>query len=139
MNQRISHMNNPIWAEVKEPLSLRKGWHLARSELNSGFFNDTFHLQSFANNLPSQIKEIRRLLDTNSYRTKPLREVLVPKSSLSTRPGSLLPLRDRIVFWSIVRNIAPIFERSLSKDVYSYRLNHYRLMPVGLSMCFSRY
>jgi hypothetical protein len=115
-------MDNQLWNEATSKNSLEVGWHLARAELSAGFFHDYFHLQAFAHNLAPQLKEVKRLLDTQTYRTKPLREVLVPKGPFSTRPGSHLPIRDRVVFWAIVRTIAPIYEKHMHKEVYSYRL-----------------
>ena len=115
-------VSDEIWKKATTQKSLETGWHLTRAELRAGFFFDFFHQQAIAQNLHPQLKEIKRLLDTNTYRFRPLRQVPIPKGPLSTRPGSHLPLRDRIVFWSIVKHIAPIFDEDLSSNVYSYRL-----------------
>lgn len=113
---------NALWQKSISFESLMAGWHLTRSELRSGFFFDLFHLQAVAANLHYHIVEIERQLRTNNYRFRPLRQVRLPKGELATRPGSYLPIRDRIVFWSIIKNVAPIFDKNLIDGVYSYRL-----------------
>lgn len=115
-------MADDLWRKAISKKGLQAGWHLARAELLRGFFHDFLHEQAVAQNLSAQIDEISRLLQTRSYRFRPLRQVPIPKSALSTRPGSHVPLRDRIVLWSIVRQIAKIFDKSLDAGVYSYRI-----------------
>ncbi|MBE1205773.1 reverse transcriptase domain-containing protein [Aminobacter carboxidus] len=115
-------MANEIWKKAISIKGLEAGWHLTRAELANGFYVDQFSQQAVAQNLTAQIAEIRRQLITDSYRFRPLRQVPIPKGSLSTRPGSHLPLRDRMVLWSVVRGLAPVFDGALSDNVYSYRL-----------------
>lgn len=115
-------MADELWREAISKRGLEAGWHLARAELLRGFFHDFLHEQAIAQNLSAQINEISRLLHTRSYRFRPLRQVPIPKSSLSTRPGSHVPLRDRIVLWSLVRRIAKKFDKTLDVGVYSYRV-----------------
>lgn len=115
-------MPNELWTKAISREGLQAGWHLARAELRAGFFNDFFHHQAVAQNLTAQLNEIGRLLSTKTYRFRPLRQVSIPKGPLSTRPGSHLPLRDRIVMWAIVKQIAKLFDDSLTPNVYSYRV-----------------
>lgn len=117
-------MSNDLWKESISKKGLQAGWHLTRRELRSAFFFDYFHQQAFAQNLDAQIEEVQRLLSSQNYRTRPLRKVLAPKGPLGTRPGSHIPIRDRMVFWSIVRVIAPKFDSCLADSVYSYRLKN---------------
>lgn len=115
-------MSNTFWDQAISKAGLLSGWHLTRRELRSAFFFDYFHQQAFAQNLHSQIDEVQRLLISQNFRTRPLRKVLAPKGPLGTRPGSHIPIRDRMVFWSIVKIIAPKLDGALSDSVYSYRL-----------------
>ncbi len=115
-------MANELWEKAISRKGLEAGWHLTRAELANGFYFDQYGQQAVAQNLRAQIAEIRRQLVTDTYRFRPLRQVPIPKGSLATRPGSHLPLRDRIVLWSIVRQLAPTFDEILSRNVYSYRL-----------------
>jgi len=57
-----------------------------------------------------------------SYRPKPLLTIDVPKSSLSVRPGSVLEIEDKIVLFGIACLIAPLLDRKLPGNVYSWRV-----------------
>lgn len=113
---------NHLWERSISLKGLEAGWHLTRAELAGGFYIDQYGQQAVAQNLEAQIAEIRRQLITDSYKFRPLRQVPIPKGSLSTRPGAHVPLRDRIVLWSIVRRLARVFDSRLEDEVYSFRL-----------------
>ena len=115
-------MPNEIWKECISRKSLEAGWHLTRAELRSDFFFDVYYQQAFAQNLSAQIAELIRSLREGSFYPRASHPVLAPKGPLATRPGSHISLRDRVVLWSIVRNIAKQFESRLPNSVYSYRL-----------------
>ncbi|SMQ70962.1 Reverse transcriptase (RNA-dependent DNA polymerase) [Devosia lucknowensis] len=118
-------MADALWKKAIEQKSLEAGWHLTRSELRADFFNDFYYQQAFANFLAPQISELQRALAAGTYSPRPLRATPVPKSHLSTRPGSVIPLRDRILLWSVVRTIAEQVYSTLNSKVYSYNLKEH--------------
>jgi Reverse transcriptase (RNA-dependent DNA polymerase). len=115
-------MADQLWKKATEIKSLEAAWHLTRSELRSDFFLDFYYQQAFANFLAPQITELHRVLRAGTYSPRSLRPVPVPKGPLSTRPGSTIPLRDRVILWSIVRTIAASVYATLHTSVYSYTL-----------------
>ncbi|MBY3151935.1 hypothetical protein HFO56_06000 [Rhizobium laguerreae] len=116
-------MENGLWLEATSIQGLEAGWHLTRNELGKGFFYDYLAADAFGNSLNDNLVELRRRLNNETYQPKPLLEVAVPKGALGTRPGSFISIDDRVVLWSIIKKIAPIFDGYLSDDIYSYRLN----------------
>ena len=65
---------------------------------------------------------LARTLAHCTYRPRPLREIDVPKSGLSVRPGSTLDIEDHIVFFGIAYLLAPIMDKVLPKNVYHFRV-----------------
>lgn len=116
-------MENGLWSEAISIKGLEAGWHLTRNELGKGFFYDYLAADAFGNSLHDNLIELRRRLNNETYQPKPILDVAVPKGALGTRPGSFVSIDDRVILWSIVRKLAPIFDEYLSEDVYSYRLN----------------
>ncbi|MBW9115173.1 hypothetical protein JNB88_16140 [Rhizobium cauense] len=116
-------MENRLWSEAISIQGLEAGWHLTRNELGKGFFYDYLAADAFGNSLNDNLVELQRRLSNETYQPKPILEVAVPKGALGTRPGSFVSIDDRVVLWSIVKKLAPIFDEYLSDDVYSYRLN----------------
>jgi hypothetical protein len=113
---------NAIWEAAIEEAALKAGWHLARTDLRGGFLHDILATEAFAFDLTRQIKELARQLRTETFTPTHCIPIAYPKGRLGTRPGTHLALWDRVILWSVVAKIAPVFDKELDKGVYSYRL-----------------
>ena len=115
-------MPDELWEKATSLDGLRAGWHLTRAETRSDFIQDYITVESFGYNLGTQLWELRRQLITDTFEPQSLIRVEVPKGAMGVRPGSLLPIPDRTVLYSFVREIAQVFDKLLPDGVYSYRL-----------------
>ncbi len=115
-------MKNKLWKQAISIEGLEAGWHLTRTELRRGFIVDYLSSDAFGNALRPNLVELRRKLEAESFHPRPLIEIALPKGSLGTRPGSYIPIEDRVVLWSIIKVIAPIISESISENVYSCKL-----------------
>jgi hypothetical protein len=113
---------NELWKELLSPASLKQGWHLARNDAKSNFFDAPFYTDTFTIAFEQNIHEISRRLATATYRPAAITFIDVPKSTLAIRPGSLPEIEDRVVLQTIVKLLAPKVDSELPDSVYSYRL-----------------
>jgi len=86
------------------------------------FILDIFRHQDYLFNMNENLSRLARNLANGTYRPRPLREIDVPKSGLSVRPGSSLDIEDHIVFFGIAYLLAPILDRALPKNVFHFRV-----------------
>lgn len=121
-NLEGGHMENRLWKQLLNNDSLLSGWHLARREAYLDSLEENNLLNAFADDLDNNIKEIRRRLQSETYRPYALRRIDLPKGNLSVRPGSVVAIPDKVVLLSIIRLVAPILDEKLSQAVYSYRI-----------------
>ena len=115
-------MEDNLYKELCDINLLRRGWHLARNDTRDDFIFDVFRNNDFAINLEENLKSISLALEKKQYHPNPLLYIDVPKSTLTVRPGSVISIEDRTVLFSIVYLIAPILDKKLPDNVYSYRL-----------------
>lgn len=115
-------MARTLWNTLCDVQTLKRGWHIARSELSRDFAEIPFAADVIARDLDKYLQELSSTLKAGTYRPRSLIEVDVPKGPFGIRPGSVLPLRDRIVASAIVLQIAPSLDRLLKPNVYSWRV-----------------
>lgn len=113
---------NKLWKDLLEPQNLKRGWHLARADLDKDFAEELYSADAIACDLELVIKEISKELATDTYIPHPLFQVEVPKTTLSIRPGTVMNISDRIVLGAVVNLIAPTIDKIFPEAVYSYRL-----------------
>lgn len=111
-----------LWKELVKPVSLKRGWHLARAYMDKDFAEDIYSADVIASDIESYIAEISNRLSTNTYLPRPLFHVEVPKGSLAIRPGSVISVSDRIVLSAIICLIAEVIDQKFPDSVYSWRL-----------------
>lgn len=111
-----------LWEKLLDPKTLERGWHLARLDTKSDFAEDLFSTDTFGHGLGFRIQELSSRIKTESYQPRPLFRLEVPKGSLGFRPGSIIPIQDRVVVSSIILLIAEILDSRLPDSVYSWRL-----------------
>jgi len=115
--------HDTVWHKlIEDPNTLWRGWHLARADARQDFLEDYPHLDAIGYSVESVLAEIRRTLKMNSFDPRPLLSVEVPKGSLGIRPGTVIPIQDRILLFAILREIAPTLDQLLPEGVYSYRV-----------------
>jgi hypothetical protein len=86
------------------------------------FIPDIFRHQDYLFNLDENLRRLARNLANGTYRPRSLREIDVPKSGLSVRPGSSLDIEDHIVSFGIAYLLAPIMDRQLPPNVFHFRV-----------------
>jgi hypothetical protein len=86
------------------------------------FVPDVFRHQDYIYNLDENLARLARNLTHGTYRPRPLREIDVPKTGLSVRPGSSLEIEDHIVFFGIAYLLAPVLDRVLPDSVFHFRV-----------------
>lgn len=111
-----------LWNRLLTLEILRRGWHLARLDTRNDFAEDLYSTDVFGSDLGDQLQETLNRLKTGTYQPRPLFRIEVPKGALGFRPGSVIPIHDRVVLCSIVLLLAPGIDKLLPKSVYSWRL-----------------
>jgi reverse transcriptase-like protein len=115
--------SNKLWKKLCTENSLRKGWHLTRTDMKRDFAKEPFSVEIFGYSSDENIKELLRVLRTGKYNPKPLKRVAIPKGTLGTRPGTLLSVEDRVILFGALQLIAEPLDSHLKETVYSFRVN----------------
>lgn len=102
--------------------TLRVAINYVFDDQKDDFILDVFRHQDYLFNLDENLCRLARNLVNGTYRPRPLREIDVPKSGLSVRPGSSLDIEDHIVFFGIAYLLAPILDAVLPKNVFHFRV-----------------
>jgi reverse transcriptase-like protein len=111
-----------LWVKLLEKDVLLRGWHLARLDTRQDFSEDLFSTDVFGLDLISRIRETSNRIKTETYQPRPLLPLEVPKGSLGFRPGSVIPIQDRVVVSAIVLLMAETADNHLPEAVFSWRL-----------------
>ncbi len=113
-----------LWKELLTKETITRGWHLARADTRQDFSEDLYSTDTYALSLSQMVQETINRLATNSYQPRPLFHIEVPKGPLAFRPGTVMPIHDRVVLSAIVLLIAPYLDKNLPDSVFSWRLKN---------------
>jgi retron-type reverse transcriptase len=111
-----------LWNELLKKEIITRGWHLARADTKQDFSEDLYSTDVYGQDLKNNVKETINRLSTGTYQPRPLFRMEVPKGTLTFRPGTVIPIYDRVVLSAIVLLIAPEIDKKLTESVYSWRL-----------------
>jgi len=102
---------------------MQAGWHLAHADSRNDFVIDPVGYVDFASNLEDRLKHLVEQVQAHRYGPRHLLDIDLPKSGLSVRPGNVLPIEEAVLLHSITYLLAPLLDKRLDQNVYSYRLH----------------
>lgn len=112
---------NDLWKNLLTENILVRGWHLARLDTRQDFAEDLYSSDIFGVDLSTRIKETISRLNTETYQPRSILHLEVPKGSLGFRPGSVIPIQDRIIVSAIVLLMAEEIDNLFPPSVHSWR------------------
>ncbi len=115
--------NDQLFLELSKPEIIKTGWQLAHGDSRDDFVRDPVSHADYAFNLSSRLEFLIEQIQSHRYRPSYLIEVDVPKSSLSIRPGNVLPIEEASILHAAIYLLAPKLDKELDSSVYSYRLH----------------
>lgn len=84
---------------------------------------DNVSLERFNSGLKKNLYKLWNRMSSGSYMPKPVKLVLIPKSSGGSRPLGIPTVEDRIGQMLVVRAIEPTLDKIFHSDSYGYRPN----------------
>ncbi|HEX4373795.1 MAG TPA: RNA-directed DNA polymerase, partial [Puia sp.] len=115
-------MTKDRFAELCKVETLKIAVNYVFDDQKDDFLPDVIRHQDYLFNLEENLSRLAHKLTNGTYRPRPLREIDVPKTGLSVRPGSSLDIEDHIVFFGIAYLLAPILDKALPKSVFHFRV-----------------
>lgn len=108
---------------------LEVSWRRVKEDRRTDFIIGDFEYEVFEYHKKELLQGIAdRIIKPEEYKPKSLRTIRVPKTSYTTRPGSVPEIEDRIYYQYLVDEIAEEIEEKLvpveEKVVHSYRYNN---------------
>jgi len=82
---------------------------------------DKVTLESYGENLDSNLEDLVARMKTFSYRPKPVKRVLIPKANGKKRPLGILSVEDKVVQMGITKILQAIFETDFLDLSYGFR------------------
>jgi len=122
-SMRVAVAHDQLFKELCKPQVMRLGWYLAQNDSRDDFVTDPVGHADFAASLDDRLQHVVEQVETHRYRPRHLLEVDIPKSGLSVRPGNVLPIEEASLLHAIVYLLAPLLDKRLDPQVFSYRLH----------------
>lgn len=116
-------LKDHLFRELVSVDTLRAGWHLAVADARDDFLSEPASWADYAAGLESHLEDISERLRAGRFQPRNLLEVDVPKTGLSARPGSVVPVEESIILHAMLVVLAPRLDDALSNQVYSYRVH----------------
>ena len=102
---------------------LKLSLNFAKDASKKFFITDFFRHHDFVHNSGKLLDEISIRLKLKEYRCHQILQVDIPKSGLTTRPGSIIEFADFVVLFSIICSMVDKLDGKLPDNVYSFRKN----------------
>ena len=116
---RFYQLYDKVWRED----ILAHAYALARENDGAPGVDGVTFDQIEAAGLTEWLSGLREELRQKTYRSQPVRRVLIPKPGGGERPLGIPTIRDRVVQTAVKIVIEPIFEADLEPNTYGYRPN----------------
>lgn len=101
---------------------LQRAYDLVKKNKGSpGLDGETFETIERETGKLAYCQEIKKALETRTYRALPVKRVEIPKPNGETRPLGIPCIKDRIVQMAVKLVIEPIFEADFSPHSYGFR------------------
>ena len=76
--------DNELWNKLCTLDALKKGWHLARTDMQLDFIKEPFSNETFGFFSEENLTELLRLLKTGQFTPSPLKRIPIPKGTLGS-------------------------------------------------------
>ena len=103
--------------------NLKKAWSYAKIDIRDDFIFDIINYEDIKLNIERVITSLHTKIRDNQYCPAPIIKIGVPKNDHSVRPGTVIPVVDLIILYSIAQQLAPFLDNLLSDSAYAYRFN----------------
>jgi RNA-directed DNA polymerase len=114
---RFYQLYDKVWRED----ILAHAYAIARANAGAPGVDGVGFEQIEAEGREAWLAGLREELRQKTYRTRPVRRVMIPKAGGGERPLGIPTIRDRVVQTAVKIVIEPIFEADLEPTTYGYR------------------
>jgi RNA-directed DNA polymerase len=120
--QEPSYRFYALYDKIYRSDILKLAWRLVKANKGSpGIDGIGFAAIESGEGVDSYLSEISRQLKDKSYRTSPVKRVMIPKADGSLRPLGIPTIRDRVVQMATKLVIEPIFEADFCDNSFGFR------------------
>lgn len=111
-----------LYDKISRDDILRHAWRLVRANRGSpGIDGISFEAIERGIGIETFLQELAQDLKDQTYRTQPVRRVMIPKADGSLRPLGIPTIRDRVAQMAVKLIIEPIFEADFCPHSYGFR------------------
>ena len=111
-----------LYDKISREDILSHAWRLVRTNRGSpGIDGISFEAIENGIGVETFLRDLARDLKDKTYRTQPVRRVLIPKADGNLRPLGIPTLRDRVAQMAVKLTIEPIFEADFCEHSYGFR------------------
>jgi len=125
---------------LSQHLNLERAWRRVWRDRNTDFILPPFIYLVVRSNPEGILASLAAELESGQYRPSGIRVLEIPKPNHTTRPASILDIKDRILYQALVDTVADVAAASLLSEpiAFGFRVNPDRdsdqfLLPGGFS------
>lgn len=120
--QEPSYRFYALYDKIYRADILKLAWRLVKASKGSpGIDGIDFAAIESGEGVDGYLSEVSQQLKDKSYRTSPVKRVMIPKADGSMRPLGIPTIRDRVVQMATKLVIEPIFEADFCGNSYGFR------------------
>ena len=102
---------------------LELAFNFAKDSAKNFFIPDFIRHQDFIHKSKKLLEDISIRLKNKEYKPHQILSIDIPKTGLTTRPGSIIEFADLVVLFSIICSFVEELDSKLPDNVHSFRLN----------------